>query len=358
MGVLIIIVTREMREEMAIKIYDYSPSKLPLMNKINELVFEQNRIDYFFETDWMNGPSIVIRTRNLDKEMLIFKKVQDVVTEYKKNNPLSIAEISQKKEKYKNEQNRLIDLELRDSKKVEMREDGTVLLENNMKSGVYNTQFHESSFQEYRYRLQSVHNEILKLLPAMDEKKIMLFFIEQFKHISLFFNGEMKDGYISYVSHVIGFFSRLKLEKKNHDYQKNFDVLYSELYREKIDFTSDESAVLREWKKCWDEVNYQMKNELPFYKKSESKYLNLEDQYQHFIDNIGPLNNPFHNLLLKKDNLKEFILSDQMLHYRNVVNLFYLTLPLFEQSMLKKHFYGYCVIKEVQNNYEDLLIRI
>lgn len=344
--------------KMSIKIFDYSSSKLQLMNKIDKLILEQNILDYYFDTDWLNGPSIVINFRSIESEMDIFKKIQEIVSEYKRNNPLSNTEILRKMKKYEKEQKRLTDLELRNTKEVEMKEDGTVLIENKTKSGIYNSPFHENRFLEYRYQLQPIHSKIQKLLPTMDEKKIMHFFIEQFKYISLFFNGEIKDGYISYVSHVIGFFSRLKLENKNYDLKGYFDSLYSNLYKETLIFTLEESLVLEEWKKRWAEVNLQMIMDIPFYKESDTKYLNLEDQYEHFINNISELNSPFHNLLLRKDNLKEFILSDQMLHYRNVVNLFYVTLPLFEQNMLKKHFYGYCVIKDVQKDYEDLLIRI
>src|SRR5699024_10986119 len=42
-------------------------------------------------------------------------------------------------------------------------------------------------------------------------------------------------------------------------------------------------------------------------------------------------------------------LSKKMLVFRDIVNLFYLSLPLFEQSMVKKQFYAYSTVKY----YED-----
>lgn len=157
--------------KMSIKIFDYSSSKLQLMNKIDKLILEQNILDYYFDTDWLNGPSIVINFRSIESEMDIFKKIQEIVSEYKRNNPLSNTEILRKMKKYEKEQKRLTDLELRNTKEVEMKEDGTVLIENKTKSGIYNSPFHENRFLEYRYQLQPIHSKIQKLLPTMDEKK-------------------------------------------------------------------------------------------------------------------------------------------------------------------------------------------
>lgn len=344
--------------KLTIRIYDYSKSKIPLMNYLNNEILNVLQNNYYLDTDWLGGPNILIQLEDESKERELCHQIKKSIEHFKNDNPIPIELINKKKHFYKHEQQRLIDLELRDHVgNMNLEEDGTVIIKNR-KTGIYNSSYHKFVLDQNKYYLQKIQNKILKIIPDMCEEELISFFVEQFKHIAIFYNGKYEEGYISFLSHVVGFFSRAKYEGKNVPYKDKFETMYTNHYKGTSILSNKSLSVLGEWKNAWVQVSDNLRSNLNEMVEEDSQYMNLDEQHNIFVENVSKIESPFHDRLLEKNNVKEFMMSQQMLHYRNVINLFYSTLPLFEQSMLYKHFYGFCVIKDVQNKYNNLLLEV
>ncbi|MFB5555324.1 hypothetical protein ACE41A_10360 [Bacillus cytotoxicus] len=344
---------------MPVRVYDYQNSKTPLMLGLAENVLEKEVPgNYFLDTDWLKGPSILITLREKESEERLADQVKQYVEHYKNENSVDPVVIETIKRKYEKEQKRLIDLELRTAENIEMKDDGVVEIGEG-KSGVYNSEYHRQLFHRFRFLSQPVNNKLLKEISDMNEKERTKLFTEMFLYIATLFNGNITQGYISYLSHVMGFFSRLKLEGHDENVKERFDDLYNKLFKEEvINYTQETKSALSEWKEVWKTISDDMRADFKKEKFIDDKNLDLNIQYQMFKKHISKMDNPFHNLLLEKGDLEALMMSDEMIIYRNIINLFYITLPFFEQGMLKKHFYGYCAIKHVEENYSNLLMKI
>lgn len=337
---------------MVIKIIDYSTSKIPLSLRIHKYLMDKE-IDFYLDNDWVNGPSISVILKNKNIESELIDELKQIVSIFKTNHPVSYNIIREKKELYKREYERLNALELRRQKEIKLFEDGYVFI-SQKKKGIYNSKIHQEMFEKMKFKLQGIHGCMLNLLQQMDENKKIKLFVEQFKYIANLYNGDIREGYISYVSHVGGFIARAKKEGINVDFKNKFYKYYIEYNNKKIKFNSDEMKVLEKWKRVWNEINEDFKFDDSLEPQGE-EYISYNRQFKMLEEYIKGIDSEFHNKLFRKEDVKNFILSDKMIHYRNVINLFYSTLPLFEQGMLMKHFYGYIVIQDIQAEYKDLI---
>lgn len=343
---------------MTIRVYDYSKSKIPLMNYLNREILNGIQTDYYLDTDWYGGPNLVIQLKDESKENNLSSQLKSILYQFKKENPTPLDTIQKKKHLYLSEQHRLADLELREYRTNELlEEEGSIIIIDG-KTGIYNSHYHKTILDKNKYFLQKIHNKILNIIPDMNEEEKISFFVEQFKYIALLYNGKYEEGYISFLSHVVGFFSRAKYEKTDISYKDKFETMYESHYKGKAILTENSLCVLEEWKYHWMQVADNLKSNLTDIVTQEDRFISLDEQYDAFVSNVSKIDSPFHDLLLKKSNIKEFMMSQQMLNFRNIINLFYSTLPLFEQSMLKKHFYGFCVIKDIQDKYDNLLLEV
>ncbi|MBC1492758.1 hypothetical protein HCI99_13115 [Listeria booriae] len=343
---------------MTIRIYDYSKSKVPLMNYLNDEILNHIHVKYYLDTDWFRGPNILIQLANESKEKELCHQITKKVERFKRYNPIPTELIHKKMQFYMREQQRLIDLELRKHEGIlNMENDGKIVIMGR-KTGIYNSSYHKTILDQNKYFLQEIHNKILKIIPDMCEEELISFFVEQFKYIALLYNGKYEEGYISFLSHVVGFFSRAKKEGGNILYKEKFETMYTRHYKGASILSNQTLSILDEWKNIWAQISDNLRINLKEMVEEDTRYINLDEQYNTFVENISKIESPFHDRLLEKTNVKEFMMSEQMLHYRNIINLFYSTLPLFEQSMLYKHFYGFCVIKDVQNKCDNLLMEI
>ncbi|NGZ75307.1 hypothetical protein [Saccharibacillus alkalitolerans] len=344
---------------MPIRIYDYEGSKLPLMLKLAEEVLEvQVPGSYYLDTDWLNGPNILVTLEKAEDEGRLLGPLERCTADYKQERPLDFETVERVKAKYRKEQRRLSDLELRSGADAVMREDGEVRLGEG-KTGVYNSEYHLELFRRYRCLLQPVHNKMLAGLGELDEPRRIRMFTDMFLHIATLYNGDAAQGYISYLSHVLGFFSRLKLEGHMENVQERFERLYLNVFAEESDGGREkDGAALDEWKRAWADIDRDMR--LSFAKElfEEEDHMDLGEQYRRFERYIAGMDNPFHKRLLERGDLEEMMMSDDMLIYRNLINLFYMTLPLFEQGMAQKHVYGYCAIRRIEESRTGLLMKI
>ncbi len=344
---------------MPIRIYDYEASKIPFMLKLTTEVLDREvGGSYYLDTDWLHGPSILITAESSEDEVRLLDSLTACTLDYKKEHPLRLEQIEAVQFKYLKEQRRLGDLELRTDTDGRMREDGEIE-QGEGKTGVYNSDYHRKLFHEFRCRLQNANNLLLAEISMIDEKSRIRVFTDMFLHIATLYNGDAASGYISYLSHVLGFFSRLRLEGHPENVQERFERLYLSVFAEKQPPPGASlQASLNLWKEAWNDVAAEMRQGFDKTRFKQDDHLELYDQHRRFEQYIAGMDNPFHRRLLDRDDLEELMMSDEMLVYRNVINLFYMTLPMFEQGMAQKHVYGYCAIRCIESSRTGLLMTI
>ncbi len=339
---------------MPVSLYDYSNSKLETILEMNEIISSiSNR--YYIDLDWMYGPNIMVVCEEENEEKLVMNVLKDLSNKYKKIE----GDYTFKERLYFNEQKRLSDLELRKLDKIQVHKHGT-LITRPEKTSIFNSNFQKKEFRAIRFELNSLYTEILSYFRELNLPSAKLvYFITLFKRTSeIFYLGE-EFGYLSFLSHIMGFFSNISndfnrkkvlenFEKIYFDYKnRNYTVEY-ELISEKVDMVID----------CFKKFYLKM---IEYYntinirdsKIEESSYLSYQKQFNLFKEYISKLDNSYHLSLLSMDNLDSLMLSPEMLAFRDVINLMYVSLPLFEQSMLKKHLFCYMVVKEFEHNHPD-----
>lgn len=342
-----------------IRVYDYSESKMPLMNYIIEnLKNELQNKEYYTSMDWVGGPNIKLTFKNgIDKEMK--EIIEDLVIQFKKKNTISEEKIQTKKVKYLNSSVNLEQLESRGHENKEIKDDGEVIFEHEKRSGRYNSNFHYNQFKKYRFMLQKAHGQISRCLELLSDLDKHILFVQMFFHIASLYEDGLLRGYLSYVSHVQGFFS--KLRDRNYEMEDKFEKKYLKLEPFIENAVTTNKFIDRElelWRETWNGISKDMKENFSKKDYQEEGFMELGDQFKMFVGNASKLTNNFHKRLMKKDDLADLMNSEKMLVYRNLVNLFYLGLPGFEQGMVEKQFYCYCIARYIENHYdEELLIK-
>lgn len=338
---------------MPISIYNYSKSKIPFLLELDSYLknnFENN--NYYYDSDWECGPNTMIVFDDNGIEEKLIEKVQYFSQTYFQEHQLSEEYIDEKKKKYKAVQKILSQLELRNKKgQIELKKQGEVILRAK-KNGVYNSDYHENMFLKYRILLNPLHIEILSIYNDLDDILRDSLFLEMFKHIaSLYAHGE-KFGYLSFLSHSQGFFSRMKNEKDIHTTNVNFERLRVEKFENENSVLPFEiKKLLNKWKKIWSKIAEEMTENFNYANYDKNARISLEKQLQILDSNISKLNNSFHNSLREFQAQTQFLNRSEVLIYRDIVNLFYLTLPIFEQSMLKKQFFAYSTVRYFEKKY-------
>ncbi|MGQ8872586.1 hypothetical protein [Paenibacillus sp. TSA_86.1] len=337
---------------MPVSIFNYAESKIPLMNYLVENYLERHhRNKYYLDNDWEGGPNTLIIFSDPADEQKAVQEITDLVEQYKQYQPVESGRIAELKQKYKKNQRVLKQLELRgsDSEHVIMRNDGVVEIRSR-KNNVFNSDYHQQMFEKYRLRLNGVYIKLLSNYENLDRFHSTHMFIGMFYFLTSLYSEGKSRGYLSFLSHVEGFFSRLRLEGYDTDMKSEFEKRRSHIMRGgKIVIHEDVHETMEEWKNEWLQIAEEMNTNFDLSNYKDDLKLGLDDQYDMFVKNISPLDNNFHSTIVHDEQLKEFILSKQMLVFRDIVNLFYLSLPIFEQSMVKKQFYAYCTVKQVED---------
>lgn len=339
-----------------IRIYDYSNSKLPLLNSIEEDLYKLVKKEHYSTMDWVGGPNIkLVFDENIEES--IKKQVETTVRAFKEKNMISEEDIFKKKLKYSHTATNLEQLESREHESKSIVDDGVVVFENEMMGGRYNSNFHYNKFKKYRFMLQKSHEQISRYLEVSSNIDKYILFIQMFFHIASLYDEGLLRGYLSYVSHVQGFFS--KLRDRNYELEDKFEQNYLKLESEierAFDANRFYDQELKSWKETWNYISIDMKNHFSKLDYREEGFIDLDNQYQMFVDNASKLTNNFHKKLMKKEHLSDLMNSEKMIIYRNLVNLFYLGLPGFEQGMVEKQFYCYCVSRYIENHYDEKLL--
>ena len=347
---------------MPISIYNYQNSKIPLMLQLSESYLERNFAgEYYLDNDWENGPNTIIIFKDSKFESQAIESIKGIVAAFKEKYPVSKEEINKKAEQYARNQIVLKQLELRDieGNTQFMRDDGTVEIRSR-KNNAFNSNYHQDMFDHYRSRLNSVYLEMMRIYIGLDTFHQTHMFLYMYHYLTSLYEEGAKRGYLSFLSHVEGFFSRLRLEGHNIDMKSEFERRRTSILKENKIILHDElTDIMDKWKKAWAAIAVEMNSQFKIENYQDEDRLGLDEQFEILLENISPLDNSFHSELVRNQELKSFILSQKMLVFRDIINLFYLSLPIFEQSMVKKQFYAYCTVKFIEeNNKEDLLFVI
>lgn len=336
---------------MPVSIFNYAESKIPLMNYLVENYLEQHyRNKYYLDNDWEGGPNTLIVFSDPADEQQAVKEITSLVEQYKQHQPVESGRIAELQRKYEKNQRVLKQLELRgsDSEHVIMRKDGAVEIRSR-KNNVFNSDYHQQMFEKYRLRLNGVYIKLMSAYGNLDSFHSSHMFIGMFYFLTSLYSEGKSRGYLSFLSHVEGFFSRLRLEGYDIDMKSKFEQRRSHLMKDgRIIIHEDVYEVMEEWKSEWHLIAKEMNMNFDLSNYNDDQKLELDDQYDMFVQNISPLDNSFHSTIVHDEQLKEFVFSKQMLVFRDIINLFYLSLPIFEQSMVKKQFYAYCTVKQVE----------
>ncbi|MFK3937454.1 hypothetical protein ACI2JA_08050 [Alkalihalobacillus sp. NPDC078783] len=345
---------------MAIAIYDYNDSKIPLILKLSEETCLSEMLGhYFFDTDWQHGPNIFIDFEHKDLEEKIFHEVKECVNNYVMEHNLSEETVERKRELYLKKQEKLMQLEFRkQSQSITMHDHGDVKIRDS-KTGLYNSSFHYNMFKRYRYDLNPIYLNILKEFRNLSEVEKAHLFLDKFRFIATLFEEGPSRGCLSFLSHAQGFFSNIEARGYESKIKETFENRRYALYKNyKPEIKGKVENPLKEWQKKWLVIKDEMNNIFDISNYEDAERLGLKDQLELLKRELKPLANEFHGDLLKMDEkeLEEFILSKRMLVFRDIVNLFYLSLPLFEQSMAKKQFYAYSVVRYYEETLDEELL--
>lgn len=328
---------------MSIHIYDYSDSKIETLSDLHKIEILKNEKDYYFDTDWEGGPSVTLNFSNEEKEKYIIDHIKKYV-ERTWSYDISEEKIQKIQRLYKRNQSRLKQTEKRENSNYDMYEHGDVILKEG-KSNVYNSKIHQTNFFKYRVQLNDVYiNMLEKYLKLTYQEKFHLF-LNMFIKITQLYEDGASYGYLSFLSHIQGFFSKIPNIDTKKKVLKEFDMKYIEIFTKKpevpLKIFDEYNTWANEIEKIYDDISQNFSYE----NYNHINYLTIDDQFETFKNNISPLNNSFHNSVLEMENLRDFILSPKMIKYRDLVNLFYLSLPLFEISMKNKQFLAYSTVR-------------
>lgn len=338
---------------MPISIYNYENSKIPLiLEMILHTSLGNEKHHYYIDSDWQYGPNTLIVFRNpLDEERII-DELRDWVNHYIINHSPSEEAIVQKKTQYLRSQKTLSEVEMREGIDVDFMYDHGKVIQRPKKHGIYNSEHHRNVFDAYRFELNDLHLKILAEVESMNAKEKAHFFLYMFIHIATLFEDGPSRGYLTFLSHAQGFLSNIEARGLNSNIQHTFEERRRALFADNaICIKEGLDELMVEWKMVWTRIAKEMHKNFDYRNYEGEEGIDLKPQLELLKSRLSKISNPFHDNLLKMgdEELERFILSKKMLVFRDIVNLFYLSLPLFEQSMVKKQFYAYSTVKY----YED-----
>ncbi|QKY71287.1 hypothetical protein [Lentibacillus sp. CBA3610] len=338
---------------LPISIYNYEKTKLNLLlDLVKNSSIKNGFNEFYFDSDWENGPNIFIVYKDSYREYQKIPELKECVDNYLDFNKLDPRYIKKEQIKYLKQQQRLAKLEGRSGiKDSSIRNHGEVIIRN-PKSGVYNSEYHLTKFSHYRRKLNPLLINILEDFVEMDSHEKAHLFLYKFRFIATLFEDGPANGCLSFLSQAQGFLSSVE----NWGYKTNFINQFEE--KRKSIFKDNEIVVnpyvknkLLEWELAWKEIAADMNENFSLDNYKDDSMISIEEQLSRLKTTISPLKNKFHGDLKRMEDLEGFITSKKMMVYRDIVNLFYLSLPLFEQSVINKQFYAYSAVKY----YEELL---
>lgn len=332
---------------MPISIYNYNETKIPFLIDLDRfLESELENKQYYYDNDWQNGPNSMLVMENDEDEILLFEKVKAFSKNHQKLYPTNEKQITEKKEKYQKVQKTLRLLELREAINTKHLSDQNEVVLRNKKEGVYNSDFHEKMFFNYRCQLNKVNIKFLPYYLEMNNFQRNKLFLDMFKYISTLFKHGAEFGYLSFLSHSQGFFSRMKNETNILNMREKFEKMRLIVFEETISEIPEQvEMILTEWKELWKTISNEMNVNFNKSNYDAGSRLTLSDQLNILESNISNLGNSFHKSLQDFHDETDFLNKEEVIIYRDIVNLFYLTLPLFEQSMIKKQFFAYSTVR-------------
>lgn len=340
---------------MPISVYNYDVTKIPFLLALDAyLRADLKGSQYYYDSDWQQGPNTMLVLGEESNELELVRKVEAFSEKYMRHHPLSEEQVAQKMAKYKKIQEPLRKLELREETENANLSAHGYVCKRSKKEGVYNSDYHEKVFFDFRCRLNKINLILLPYFAEMNEVQRNKLFFEMFKYIATLFEHGAEYGYLSFLSHAQGFFSRLKNETSIVDMKEKFEQTRLFLFEESTSEIPDQvSVILEDWKALWAEIAVEMKQDFRRENYNEQARLTLEQQLQILDENISDLGNSFHKSLQEYHKETDILNSDEVIVYRDIVNLFYLTLPVFEQSMLKKQFFAYSTVRYYETVLEN-----
>lgn len=334
---------------MSIYIYDYSDSKIDTLIDLHKSEILKGEKNYYFDTDWEGGPSIIINFSNNTKEKFISDYIKEYIERTWKND-ISNEKIKAKQNLYKRNQSKLKQTEKRKNNNYNMYGHGDVILKTG-KSNVYNSKIHQDNFFKYRVQLNDIYISMLEKYLRLTYQEKFHLLLNMFIKITHLYEDGSNYGYLSFLSHIQGFFSNIPTINTKQKVLKEFDMKYKEIYSEKFEIPLKIYDEYIAWANAIEKIYSDISQNFSYTNYNHLNYLTIDNQFEAFRKNIAPLNNSFHNSVLEMENLRDFILSPKMIKYRDLVNLFYLSLPLFEISMKNKQFLAYSTVRY----YESIL---
>lgn len=336
---------------MPISIYNYAESKLPLLIEVESYLNSAlGDGAYYYDSDWQKGPNTMVVFKEPSHEELYLEPIQVLARAYKRQFPVSVTAIERQKAKYQKIQLPLQQLERREAVEAMLEEDGAVLIRGK-KAGLYNSKAHEASFIEYRTRLNPIHIKIAQSFQTLDDYQKSTAMLEMFQYIATLFKEGPQIGYLSFLSHAQGFFTRLKKTRGVDDMSQRFEEKRQLLLSRRVSLPSPVTTLLKKWRRLWKAIAEEMATSFDRSHYEGDVQLDVNKQLEMLEENLSGLDNSFHQSLRSFHKETGLLSKEEIIVYRDVVNLFYLTLPIFEQSMLKKQFYAYCTAKHYEALY-------
>lgn len=296
--------------------------------------------EYFLSRNWEGGPHIQLIFSNKYTEEEI-ECVASKLREYMKSKTMpkeQEALIKNKYEKY------FANLALLENKKEIRSVKDHGLVEIRPYDFFYQNQNMTTMYIKKRFEIQSLLLETFELINSENLNPIHIF-SSIFSRISNIYNEDGKNkGYFSFISHVHGFFELSKKENRNIS-----EEIFEDIFKENIEIIQDTQVhhfkTIEKWSNTFEII----------YKDLYEDVNNLVDSsYQKSIeDSINALNeqfnNDFHKNFVKYSQDKNFTENKKATAYRLLINLLYLTLPLFKISAYKKQqciYFAYRLVEE------------
>ncbi|MFJ8514977.1 hypothetical protein [Lysinibacillus xylanilyticus] len=320
-------------------IYNYDSSLEQSLLLLIDDMWEGNQ--YFVSKSWEGGPHIQLITKNkiLNTEYTALEKR---VCHLIKEKPLDKSYIEKVKKKYNESFQLISDLENKKNERV-IREHGE------MDIYPYSFHFHNeritSLYVNERFRHYQLLLDTKKYVETQNVSVEELFPLI-FSRISDIYHEENNNkGYLSFVSHVQGFFELSAKQKKPYT-EKSFETLYLEKQSGFEVAQQAHSQLINRWFKYFSE----------FYGRCLSQMDELiDDHYKaelaRTIEELDKnFENDFHRNFVRYSMRNNFMENPEATAYRFTVNLLYLILPYFNISALKKQKYIYMAYRVVEKN--------
>lgn len=336
---------------MPISIYNYAESKIPLILEMTSNTTLRNlQGSYYLDNDWQHGPNTLVVFRNGSEERFLVDEIKEFVRDYINRNPINHEYLRQKQQLYREKQRTLVELEYRDNVDINLLHEHGHVLSRPRKSGIYNSKQHRKTFDKYRCDLNDIYLKILEKYHELSIVERAHLFLHQFRFIASLYEDGPKNGHLTFLSHAQGFLSNIEARGLNSNIKINFEKKRTQLFHNnEIILRDDIIELMQEWEARWTNIAMEMNDRFSIDNYDDPEEgVGLKPQLELLKRELAPLNNEFHTDLLSLDEtgeLEQFLHSKKMLVFRDIVNLFYLSLPLFEQSMAEKQFYAYSVVK-------------